>query len=642
MPNGTLIVHQLVRFPQQENEDMLAFEPGVNVIVGPPNTGKTKWLSMLDYLFGDPDSPEDSLGEDIADKYNAIQAQVSISGETLNLERRWGERGARTKVFVNEDPLTDMAFQEFLMGKLGIPIIHYPQGNPYGPRAWPLLSWRGMYRHMFRQQTYWSDIADRQFVSEQYACLLQFLGIAERYYSRQYAELVSKENKVRELQSRKDQFIDMLQEVSREITDEEELGVALTPESLGAAIGRVQAEAEDLQQRRNAILSSLRRTASTQIAQDSPSAADDEAETLGDELARLRQEQQIIVDQISKVRSRLDEVLDYRGLIADELSRMSRAREAGQRLSSLRITHCPACDRDVEQPDHQLRNCFLCGRDLPEDTHAEDQTDQRLDFEHEQLASNLREAERLVDTLSHEAQTLEAKRVEIAQSLAKTERLLTPMRTAVAAILPPDVGILDMRVGQLQERGQQLERIGSALDRRQALSADILSLQQEIAELGVAIAHITSGIDYESAADLLGDRMNDYLNSLKRIAPSTWTQPEVRVALMENGFRMMIGNKNWATKLGGTLTIYFLLAYHYALLSLSHEPGCHYPGICVVNFPAEVEGEEWRSDEENFVLEPFVELLSRPHMKDTQVIAAGRSFENLENANRIELTRVWA
>ena len=36
------------------NVESLTLEPGVNLLVGPPNTGKTKWLQTLDFLLGDP------------------------------------------------------------------------------------------------------------------------------------------------------------------------------------------------------------------------------------------------------------------------------------------------------------------------------------------------------------------------------------------------------------------------------------------------------------------------------------------------------------------------------------------------------------------------------------------------------------
>lgn len=48
-----LSISSLERHLATGNVETLTFETGVNVFVGRPNTGKTKWLQTLDYLLGD-------------------------------------------------------------------------------------------------------------------------------------------------------------------------------------------------------------------------------------------------------------------------------------------------------------------------------------------------------------------------------------------------------------------------------------------------------------------------------------------------------------------------------------------------------------------------------------------------------------
>ena len=40
------------------NTEAIAFETGVNLLIGKPNTGKTQWLKIIDFLLGDPDAFE--------------------------------------------------------------------------------------------------------------------------------------------------------------------------------------------------------------------------------------------------------------------------------------------------------------------------------------------------------------------------------------------------------------------------------------------------------------------------------------------------------------------------------------------------------------------------------------------------------
>ena len=76
-------------------------------------------------------------------------------------------------------------------------------------------------------------------------------------------------------------------------------------------------------------------------------------------------------------------------------------------------------------------------------------------------------------------------------------------------------------------------------------------------------------------------------------------------------------------------------------MSLAEKVSCHYPGLLVLDFPAELEDGSTVADKENFVLEPFVDLLSKPSFQSCQVIAAGAAFQNLEGATRIELNHIW-
>ena len=59
------------------NVESLDFKTGVNLLVGAPNTGKTKWLQTLDFLLGDTgDNPFDAEESGLAAKYDAAAAHV--------------------------------------------------------------------------------------------------------------------------------------------------------------------------------------------------------------------------------------------------------------------------------------------------------------------------------------------------------------------------------------------------------------------------------------------------------------------------------------------------------------------------------------------------------------------------------------
>ena len=134
--------------------------------------------------------------------------------------------------------------------------------------------------------------------------------------------------------------------------------------------------------------------------------------------------------------------------------------------------------------------------------------------------------------------------------------------------------------------------------------------------------------------------MNTYLNRLNQARHGAWVVGEVKFQLEARSFKIRVGKADWQTKLGGTLTLYFLLAYQYALLDLMQFPDTCFPGLLLIDFPAELEGTTV-ADKENFVIEPFIELLSRKGMETCQLIAAGNSFFGLEGAKRVQLSHVW-
>ncbi len=112
----------------------------------------------------------------------------------------------------------------------------------------------------------------------------------------------------------------------------------------------------------------------------------------------------------------------------------------------------------------------------------------------------------------------------------------------------------------------------------------------------------------------------------------------MQFSIWDRGFRVKVGDGRWDRKLGGTLSLYFLLAYQYALLRLTTMQNCHYPGLSLIDFPAELPD---IVDEENFLVVPFIELLNREEMKGSQLIIAGTGFVGLGPVHRLELLHVW-
>jgi predicted nucleic acid-binding Zn-ribbon protein len=634
MTNNAISIRNVSRITDTGDEESLSFQNGVNVIVGPPNTGKSVWLTMIDFLLGDTGNAQSSFGEELADKYCCISGTVRIGAHEYQLERRWKERGFAGSVLVDNEKYSADEFSDFLLDRLGFPILHFPKGDPYSPKRWPVLSWRSLLRHIYRQWRFWGDLADQQPHGDQLACLLMFLGVAELVYPKEYEQLVQKNKERLRLEAAKDEFSSIFAILYKQIVEGSEATVSPTSETFTSTTEKITQHLEELQARRDELLH--------EIVTNSVPAPTNEYFT---KLSSAWEDLQVQRDEVSSLLSAADkrhaDLLDYRADIESSLRKLNRAMSASEVLADIQITICPACDQTVSQDDSESGTCFLCHQSLDTDGRATSAQAARLQFEIDQLSSENEEADNLVAAIVAERDRLRQDFRLVVSELESVERQMEPLRRAAAGITPPELRELDFVIGRLHQQLTTLDRLKSVLDQRDDRSAEIDGLTQEIEQLESAIAQMESTVSLEQRSQVLADAMNNYLGMLNEQVPNSWTQESITLRVRQKTFEFRVGDRSWRSQLGGTLTHYFLLSYHFGLLSLTNKPGFRYPGFLMLDFPPALEDAESIADKENFVLTPFVSLFNQPSFDDCQVIAAGAAFEDLEGAHRLPLSFVW-
>lgn len=623
-----LLLRSLERYPAAGPEDRLTFEPGVNVLVGAPNTGKSSWLRMLDYLQGDTDSPDGALGE-LAEKYERAVATFEVEGEALLVERRWRESGKKTKVLVNGDELPAAEFSGLLLDHLGIPRVHFPKGNPYAETAWPELSWRMLLRHVYRRETSWSDLADRQPEGEQHAVLLQFLGLAEAVFPERLGLQVSRRKQLLALEARQTEFRSLLDEISRDLIDDPSIGVSPTAESIAARIRALEEQLEGLSQRREELLS---RAGSAPAASDA---------ALAEERLQLVEERDNQAQKVARAAGRRQDLAGYRQAVQAELDRIDRAVRAGAVLSDLRVTHCPVCDQGVDPHRSQAGSCFLCSQPYDSSHASASRAEARLDFEREQLQDETVELAELLARLDSEVAAGERRLGEIDARLSLLDAALHPRLRALAAALSPELALVDAERGRLTEVIRQLTRLGAAVEKRRGIAGEIDALSGQIEALTRELSALSDDAPFAASSELLSDGMNTYLNALTADDSTRWQEGGVSASVTARSSRILVGGRRWNARLGATLQCYLLMAYQYSLLALSGAPGCHYPGFAVVDFLPTLADHTSIADKENYLVAPFVGLIAKELAGHAQLIVAGRAFEGLEGAHRVSLTTVW-
>lgn len=608
------------------NVETLMFTTGVNVFVGPPNTGKTKWLQTLDFLLGDPgQNPYELIdAEGLAEKYDAAMATLCIGDDAYRIERRWREAGAKGKVFVDDEGMLVRDFQHWLMGKLGIPLVNFPKGNPMSGQTWPELTFRILLRHIFRQQRFWGGLVDLQTENEQHASLLLFLGLAEKIYSEDYGKLVELKLQSMRLRARRELYSETLNGLAADFLNSEDVALGVNEASIAAAFKRLQDGVNSLQARRLEVLA-----AATEISVPSP------AKSRVSELGHLRANALEAVTTASQKRQaaeeRLGEVRRYRKDLTGEIERMARASDASELLADLRVTHCPACDQSIvpyRKPDH----CFVCHQYLPEESEIAGLGAVRLRFEQDRLTGELQEVDELISVLVRDVAKQTAASRTADEELRTIEIELAPARQAVAAVAQADVSAIDVALGQAAERRRQIDRVAAALELGKTLTEQVRALERQIEPLQDKVDEANRSIDFDAAGQNLEAGMNAYLAALNVQRPGTWNHSRVEVDISRTSVSFRVGRKRWQGALGGTDSLYFLMAYQYGLLSLSPLQGTHYPGFSVIDVPAEFSGEAIL-DKENFIVQPFIELLATPKFKGAQLIITGAAFTGLKGVH---------
>ena len=118
-------------------------------------------------------------------------------------------------------------------------------------------------------------------------------------------------------------------------------------------------------------------------------------------------------------------------------------------LADLKVTHCPACDREVTSSKTIPNRCYVCGRENAEENVLAGANEKRLDFELDQLNGELVETGELISVLAKEVSDLSIAHSRIGERISRVSATLHPIQSAAAAIMPPDLSIYDMETGRL-------------------------------------------------------------------------------------------------------------------------------------------------------------------------------------------------
>lgn len=627
-----LIIKVVERVTAGGEREQLTLQPGLNLIIGPSNSGKTRWIQMIDFLFGKDRSARAFFGDDIADKYVSVSAVVSLNGKDHKLERQWGSTEVSGVVFVDGKPVDAKHLSEFFLKGLSIPVLRFPRSRALADFAWVELGWRVLLRHIYRQEKYWADIADRQPPPEQHAAILQFLGLARSVFSRDAERYNELKRELLQAAARKAEFESIINEIAEGILADYHSNAGITEDLLDVVIAKLKQEMALLVENRTA---TLEQAVASQPKDGATSLSVVDVE-LGARRLELVSKIEMTAKEHETLFARVQRLEQTQATFEQELERLERARAAGDILVDLKVTHCPACDQKLHSTVERVDGkCYCCKQDYDYPSSG-----QRLSFEASQLREEYNESTGLLNTLRKQSNGLLRILEDAKDELRTVETNLQPARAKVAGFLPQEVAVIDVKRGKLDEKMSSAHRLKGMLRSRKDLSDTIDKMAAELKALESKLNSPDDPVKWQVSADKLADGINTYLGMV-RLDSKPWNQGRATVKLSERYARFEVDGSDWNSKLGGNYRCIFLMAYHYSLLRLTSDPICHYPGLTIIDFPPNPAEQLGASKTLNYLLPPFIELLKRPEMEESQLIIASRELRQVEGANNITLTKQW-
>ena len=146
------------------------------------------------------------------------------------------------------------------------------------------------------------------------------------------------------------------------------------------------------------------------------------------------------------------------------------------------------------------------------------------------------------------------------------ENELAPAPTAVSALAQDAVSAIDVALGELSERQRQIGRLKRALQLGRGLTDEVTGIEKQIEPIQARVDEMMRATDFGEAEFRLADGMNEYMEAINRLRAGAWPHNPITVDITRSGFRIRVGSRLWDKVLGGTDTLYFLMAYQYGLL----------------------------------------------------------------------------
>lgn len=537
------------------------FFPGVNIIYGDSDTGKSSILEFVNYLLG---SSEIELADEVSSSVRYAVLDITINGSSFTVKRDIFKPKNRVEVYpcifeecssyypkkfassYSDTNAPDGFYSDFLLDTLNFPKVKIKVSPSQAVSELKRLSFRSLFKFAYLNQ---DEVGGKSFLdlgnwvqaTSNREVFKYIFNVLDSSITELQAEISEKYKESNRIKNKYDAVSEFLRETDHE-----------SPESLDAEIDQIDSQLELLVAELSAINKSMVSDSDTYR----------ELKAYLSELALLEKSATL---KIKSTSDQVDQYIRLRNDYENDIQKINGIKTSSSRLGEVSTTQapCPVCDNVVsiegQASSYQLNSDAMLNDELKSLSKRKNNLNV--------LISDLQEQQRtlLKDQAIFKSDILKARDLIDTEAREMITPFLTQRDTFVQEIAKHQQ-IRKKLADDLKIRNQQ-EKIYRSYE---LLKASITSLEEQLEKLK------QNAPDLDGILSVLGDHLNAYLKSVK-------IKNRTNIGIRKSTLAPVIRDRDYYKITSGGLRTITSIGYMLSLLEYSIDHDINHPRFLMLD-----------------------------------------------------------
>lgn len=537
------------------------FFPGVNIIYGDSDTGKSSILEFVNYLLG---SSEIELADEVSSSVRYAVLDITINGSSFTVKRDIFKPKDRVEVYpcifeecssyypkkfassYSDTNAPDGFYSDFLLDTLNFPKVKIKVSPSQAVSELKRLSFRSLFKFAYLNQ---DEVGGKSFLdlgnwvqaTSNREVFKYIFNVLDSSITELQAEISEKYKESNRIKNKYDAVSEFLRETDHE-----------SPESLDAEIDQIDSQLELLVAELSAINKSMVSDSDTYR----------ELKAYLSELALLEKSATL---KIKSTSDQVDQYIRLRNDYENDIQKINGIKTSSSRLGEVSTTQapCPVCDNVVSIEDQASSYQLNSDAMLNDELKSLSKRKNNLNV----LISDLQEQQRtlLKDQAIFKIDILKARDLIDTEAREMITPFLTQRDTFVQEIAKHQQ-IRKKLADDLKIRNQQ-EKIYRSYE---LLKASITSLEEQLEKLK------QNAPDLDGILSVLGDHLNAYLKSVK-------IKNRTNIGIRKSTLAPVIRDRDYYKITSGGLRTITSIGYMLSLLEYSIDHDINHPRFLMLD-----------------------------------------------------------